>query len=199
MKPIIITGLDFETTGFEPSEGHRITEVGAVVYKVDPKTLEFTQAIRYSKLVNPQRPIPELVQNLTGITPALVRDCPTWDPISLEVSKILCATDILVAHNADFDMKFAVHELLRLERPIKESMEVFCTMQNGRFATPMGKVPKLVELCWALDVEFKTEDAHRAIYDVERMMEALQVGIRRGYYDLKPLIARVLERREEAA
>ena len=184
MKPIVITGVDIESTGFRPEDGHRITEVGAIVYKVDPETMSFEKVLTYSKLVNPHRTIPEEVQRITGITPELVRKAPGWEEVAIDVGKIFKATDIMIAHNADFDAPFIAYELLRVGQPVNQDMEVFCTMQSGRFATPLGKPPRLSELCWALGVPFNSEDAHRAIYDVDRMMEALMVGIQAGYFDL---------------
>ncbi len=195
MKPIIVTGLDIETTGFKPEDGHRITEVGAITYKVNPETLEFTKVLTYSKLVNPGRSIPEEVQRLTNITPTTVKDAPGWDLVSVEVGKILKVTDIMIAHNAAFDAPFLAYELLRLGQPVNQDMEVFCTMQAGRFATPLGKPPRLVELCWALGVPFVAEDAHRAIYDVDRMMEAVSVGIAKGYFDFKPVLEKITQQR----
>lgn len=121
MKPIIVTGLDIETTGFKPEDGHRITEVGAITYKVNPETLEFTKVLTYSKLVNPGRSIPEEVQRLTNITPATVKDAPGWDLVSAEVGKILKVTDIMIAHNAAFDAPFLAYELLRLGQPVNRS------------------------------------------------------------------------------
>ena len=97
----------------------------------------------------------------------------------------------MIAHNADFDAPFIAYELLRVGQPVNQDMEVFCTMQSGRFATPLGKPPRLSELCWALGVPFNSEDAHRAIYDVDRMMEALMVGIQAGYFDLSVSVEKV--------
>ena len=114
---------------------------------------------------------------------------------SAEVGKILKVTDIMIAHNAAFDAPFLAYELLRLGQPVNQDMEVFCTMQAGRFATPLGKPPRLVELCWALGVPFVAEDAHRAIYDVDRMMEAVSVGIAKGYFDFKPVLEKITQQR----
>ena len=140
MKPIIITGLDIETTGFKPEDGHRITEVGAITYKVNPLTLEFTKVLTYSKLVNPGRSIPEEVQRLTNITPATVKDAPGWDVVSVDVGKILNVTDIMIAHNAAFDAPFLAYELLRLGQPVNQDMEVSAPCKRG------GSLPPWVSL-----------------------------------------------------
>lgn len=198
-KEIVLTAIDVETTGFEPEKGHRITEVGLIVYKLNVETMELKQAAKVSTLVNPKRDIPAVVQNITGITPSMVKDKITWEDLSYKISKIMCITDIFVAHNADFDSMFITHELMRVDLPFNLDMVIFCTMQEGRFATPLGKVPKLKDLCWSLDVEFKEEDAHRAIYDTEKMVEALKEGIDRGYFDLKEAVNTVLSLKKEKA
>lgn len=196
---LIITGLDVETTGFHAEKGDRITEVAMLVYSYDTETREFKNVGKLSTLINPMRPISLEVQKITNITPALIKDCPTWDEIAPKVSKVMAATDIMIAHNADFDSTFIAHELMRLSLPLNYEMEVFCTMQSGRFATPTGKFPKLIELCWALGVEFKPEDAHRAIYDTEKMMQAVFAGIDKQYFDLSMAINGAIETKTKKA
>ena len=189
---LILTAIDVETTGFDADKGHRITEVGMIVYQLDTDTMSLTEKARVDTLVNPKRDIPAEVQKITGITPAMVKDKITWEELAPKISKVMSMTDIFVAHNAEFDSIFVATELLRLDLPINEDMEIFCTMESGRFATPEGKPPRLQELCWALDVEFDADAAHRAIYDTDRMMEALKVGIERGYYDLSEQIKSII-------
>jgi len=70
--PIVF--VDLETTGGSTSE-HRITEVGVV--EVGPAGVS-----RWSTLVDPQQPIPSFIQQLTGITNAMVRGAPTFDAIA---------------------------------------------------------------------------------------------------------------------
>ena len=65
-----IVFVDLETTGGSTSE-HRITEVGVV--EIGPAGVS-----RWSSLVDPQQPIPSFIQQLTGITNAMVRGAPTF-------------------------------------------------------------------------------------------------------------------------
>lgn len=188
---ITVSSLDLETTGFNAHEGHRITEIAIIVSKYNPADKSFTNVGKFHKLVNPKRTIPENIQKLTNITPDLLKDCPTWEELAPSVGKIIRATDLFVAHNVEFDSVFLAHELMRVGETLSPHTQTFCTMENGRFATPMGKLPKLIELCHALGVEFKPEDAHRAIYDTEKMQLALVSGIERGYYDLSLVIEQI--------
>ena len=192
---IVLSALDLETTGFESSKGHRITEVGLVMYRYDTETGTAERVRRFSFLVNPLRDIPAIVQSLTHITPAMVAGQKTWDEVAPAMAKAMAMTDILIAHNADFDSTFLTEELERVGQPMNLDLMVFCTMQNGRFATPLGKVPKLTELCWALGVPFDEADAHRAIYDVEKMMEAFFLAVDRGYFQLDGEFAAIAAQR----
>lgn len=188
---ITLVGIDLETTGFNAHEGHRITEIAMIVSRYDPVSKQLVNVGKYHRLVNPKRSIPPEVQRITNITPELIRDCPTWEEIAPAVGKIIRATDVFVAHNAEFDSVFLAHELLRVGESLSPHTQVYCTMENGRFATPMGKCPKLIELCHVLDVEFNPDDAHRAIYDTEKMMLALESGIELGYFDLSSVVSDV--------
>lgn len=181
---MIVVGTDVETTGLNQEDGHRITEIALDIYHFEPGSEPVKKGM-FHTLVNPQRSIPDKIQSITGITPAMVAKSPTWDEVAPKVARILKVTDVLVAHNSSFDAPFIGFELLRAKQTLRETMSVFCTMQNGRFATPMGKVPKLAELCWALDVEFATDAAHRADYDTVKMMEALWKGVKQGHFNLE--------------
>lgn len=90
--------FDIETTGLSP-QTCAITEIGAVRYKRG-KVGE-----KFSSFVNPRVPIPEEIVKLTGITDEMVKDA---DPIEVVLPKFLefVGNDILVAHNASFDISF---------------------------------------------------------------------------------------------
>lgn len=98
--------VDLETTGGAPGRA-KITEIGAVRVR-GMRVVE-----RFSTLVNPERPVPEVVRELTGIDDAMVADAPLID----EALPEFCAFaggDVLVAHNAPFDLRFLNYERRRL-------------------------------------------------------------------------------------
>jgi DNA polymerase-3 subunit epsilon len=90
--------VDVETTGWSPEE-ERITELGAV--RVSGGRVREV----YASLVNPGRPVPASVSDLTGITDALVAAAP---PVSAVLPGFLAfaSGSVLTAHNAPFDMGF---------------------------------------------------------------------------------------------
>jgi DNA polymerase-3 subunit epsilon len=176
---MILGFIDLETTGLKAEEGHRITEIALVL--VELRDGKFTPRGKFSTLINPKRSIPDFIQGLTGITPVMVSGSPTWEELSPKISKILTKVDCLIAHNIGFDAPFLAVELVRVGEEIP-NVETYCTMDNGRFATALGRVPKLSKLCEVLDVEFNAEDAHRAIYDTEKLAEAFISGFNQGVF-----------------
>lgn len=176
-------GTDLETTGFDAADGNMVTEIAISIVKLDTEKLEVVDRKRWSTLVNPKRGIPQKVQDITGITPDMVKDSPEWHEIAQKVKSVIKGCDVFVAHNANFDAPFMYHmfEKTGMEMP---EIEIFCTMQQGRWATPDGKVPKLAELCRACRIDFDEVNAHRAWYDTEKMMDALVYGLQKGFFEI---------------
>ena len=99
--------VDVETTGGSAQTGDRVTEVAAV-------TVQGTQ-IRdaFHSLVNPERPIPPFITQLTGISDSMVRAAPVFGDIAGALAAEL-AGRVFVAHNARFDWSFLNAEFGRV-------------------------------------------------------------------------------------
>jgi DNA polymerase-3 subunit epsilon len=98
--------VDVETTGARPYAGDRITEIAAVIVR-DGEIAEM-----FETLVNPQRPIPAFITQLTNITWEMVKDAPPFAEIASDVMDVLDGK-VFVAHNAAFDWRFVSAELSR--------------------------------------------------------------------------------------
>ena len=93
--------FDTETTGLD-SNIERLTEIGAV-YVENGK---INEEKKFCTFVNPGKPIPQKVVDLTGINDAMVADAPSPEE-AIRAFKEFCGNNILVAHNAhSFDMLF---------------------------------------------------------------------------------------------
>lgn len=188
---MIIAGVDIETTGLDQEKGHRIIEFAAVIYRFDPAAHVATEAGKFVQRINPERAIDPAAYAVHGINYEDVAYSPKWNEVAPKISKLLSAADIVVAHNGNgFDLPFIAAELLRVGQPVPDVVSVD-TMLEGRWATPMGKVPNLGELCFACGVDYDPSQAHAAEYDVRVMMDSFFIAHRKGFVQLpEPLKAK---------
>jgi len=96
--PRTFVALDLETTGLNPDRD-AIIEVGAVKFR-DGEPVD-----RFTTLVNPGRPIPYEIQQLTGISNADVLGQPRFDQISGQLVRFVGSLPV-VGHNVGFDLGF---------------------------------------------------------------------------------------------
>lgn len=169
-------GLDTETTGVNPEKGDRIIEIALIKYDLEGNRIgDFIQRVDPECAINPA------AQAVHGIAYADLVGMPKFADIADTVYEMMQGASLLIAHNFQFDGKFITSELIKAERrvPIAPS---FCTMENSRWACFDGKMPKLMEVCFALGVEYDKAKAHAASYDVEVMMECFFRSYERGLY-----------------
>jgi DNA polymerase-3 subunit epsilon len=158
--------IDLETTGPNPVND-RITEIGIVEVAAGGVT-------RWSTLVNPEAPIPAFIQQLTGITDAMVRDAPTIDRLAGELLDRLQG-GLLIAHNARFDYGFLRNAFKRLDYSLR--CEVLCTVKLSRRLFPEEAKHSLDAL--AARHGLAADARHRALADADllwqfwRKLEAL--------------------------
>jgi DNA polymerase-3 subunit epsilon len=96
--------VDVETTGGSPKRGHRITEIAVVEVRAGLIADEF------QTLVNPGRRIPRRIEELTGITDAMVAEAPFFEDIAPDLLARLEGR-VFVAHNVAFDWRFVSEQL----------------------------------------------------------------------------------------
>jgi DNA polymerase III subunit epsilon len=155
--------LDTETTGLEPSQGHRIIEIGCV--EVDQRRLTGRHFHQYIK---PEREIDEAAQEVHGITLEFLADKPVFASIADEFLEFVRGAELLI-HNAPFDIGFLDAELARLGSSYG-CMNDYClvtdTLSMARRKHP-GQRNSLDALCKRYDVDNSQRDLHGALLDAE--------------------------------
>ena len=154
MIPERLAFIDLETTGANPVRD-RITEIGVVAVDGDRVTT-------WSTLVNPERPIAEFIQRLTGIHDAMVADAPTFAQVADELAERL-QVRLFIAHNARFDHGFVKSEYQRLGQRFRA--DVLCTVRLSRRLFPEYPRHNLDSLVARHGLQ--TGDRHRALADAD--------------------------------
>ncbi len=153
--------FDIETTGLSPIND-AITEIGAIKIKGE----EIIET--YSQLINPQRPIPEFITNLTGISDEMVADKPDIGQVINSFGKFIEGS-VLVAHNASFDVGFIRENMKRhtmsMDNPVLDTLEL------ARTVFPDLKNHKLDTIAKYLGVNL--ENHHRAVDDATATKDIL--------------------------
>jgi DNA polymerase-3 subunit epsilon len=179
---MLILGVDFETTGLLPQED-RIIEVGAVLYDWDTET-----PLRLvSRLVKCDRPLPDEIVKLTGITDGMLSAYGQPETVVLDsLLSLMGESDYVMSHNgSEFDKLFLDAFMARL-RPgtttyVRPWLDTRCdivfpesiTTQNLRFL--------------AAEHGFLNPFAHRAVFDVLTMLKVAR------QYPIENIVARSKE------
>ncbi len=100
--------LDTETTGLEPTEGHRIIEIGCV----EVVNRRFT-GNTYHQYVKPDREIDAAATEVHGITNEFLADKPTFADVAKDFLEFVGGAELII-HNAAFDVGFINYELTRM-------------------------------------------------------------------------------------
>jgi len=155
--------LDTETTGLEPSEGHRIIEIGCV--EVIERRLTRGNFHRY---LNPDREIDAGAEAVHGISNAFLKDKPRFADIAEDFIDYIRGAE-LVIHNAAFDVGFLNHELKRWHAdapPIDDLCTVTDTLALARTMHP-GQRNSLDALCKRYEIDNSRRELHGALLDAE--------------------------------
>ncbi len=150
--------FDTETTGFYAGSDQMI-EIGAVKIK-NGKIID-----RFDELIDPKRPIPKKITELTFITDEMVSGKDTEENVTKRFLE--WAQDFpMVAHNAKFDISFmrAACNKYNLGEFDKTVLD---TMSMARMLHPDWPNHKLQTLTKRLDIPWDEEKHHRADYDAE--------------------------------
>ena len=155
--------LDTETTGLEPSQGHRIIEIGCV----EISNRRTTQN-RFHQYINPQREIDEGAVEVHGITNAFLDDKPVFREIAEDFLAFVKGAELII-HNAPFDVGFINHELKRLDASVKrieDCCSILDTLSMARQLHP-GQKNNLDALCKRYEIDNSSRTLHGALLDAE--------------------------------
>ena len=156
--------LDTETTGFEPSEGHRIVEIGAVELFNHMPTGQ-----TYHQYINPKRSVPKEAFDVHGLGDDFLRDKPVFEEIAQAFLDFI-GDATLVIHNAAIDMKFLNAELQWAGRPALPWARALDTLALARQKFP-GAPATLDALCRRFGVDNSAREKHGALLDSELLAE----------------------------
>ena len=169
--------LDTETTGFEPTEGHRIVEIGAVELMNHLPT-----GRTWHQYINPERTMPREAFEVHGIGPDILdtreaarppgvplRDKPVFARIGQAFLDFIGEAQ-LVIHNAAFDMKFLNAELDRAGLSGLPQGRATDTLAIARAKYP-GSPASLDALCRRFGIDNSMREKHGALLDSEILAE----------------------------
>ncbi len=156
--------LDTETTGFEPSEGHRIVEIGAVELFNHMPT-----GRTYHQYINPERQMPREAFEVHGLGDDFLRDKPVFRAIGRAFLDFIGDAK-LVIHNAAFDVKFLNFELKLIGLPTIDWSRAIDTLAIARQKFP-GSPASLDALCRRFGVDNSAREKHGALLDSEILAE----------------------------
>ncbi|HAE73341.1 MAG TPA: DNA polymerase III subunit epsilon [Gammaproteobacteria bacterium] len=160
MERLIV--LDTETTGIEPSEGHRIIEIGCTEI-IDR---EITENNEYQQYIQPDRLVGDS-ERIHGIKDSFLKGKPKFEEIAEEFLEYIEGAT-LVIHNAPFDLGFLNHELKLMgdDQRIEDSCTIIDTFELSKQQRP-GTMHNLDALCRRFEIDSSARTVHGALLDAQ--------------------------------
>lgn len=155
--------LDTETTGLSATGGDRLVEIGCVELINHVPTGQ-----NYHVYINPERDMPEEAFRVHGLSEEFLRDKPLFSAVAQDFLDFV-GNDVLVIHNAPFDMGFLNAELEACGLP-RLANEVIDTVMLARQRHPGARV-SLDALCKHYGVDNTRRTLHGALLDSEILAE----------------------------
>ncbi len=160
MRQII---LDTETTGLEPSDGHRIIEIGCYELHYRRPT-----GRTFHHYINPDREVDEGALEVHGISNEFLADKPPFDAIAEAFVEFIKDAELII-HNAPFDVGFLDHELSLLGGDwgrVGDYAQVTDSLVMARQMHP-GQRNGLDALCKRYGIDNTERELHGALLDAE--------------------------------
>ena len=160
---------DIEATGLD--EDRDLIEIALITYQ-DDKVVEV-----YETLINPLRPIPEFISNLTMISNRELETAPKFYEVADAIRMRLDGA-VFVSHNTEFDLGLLRKKYQEMGQELR--VKNFCTLKVAQHEIPGMRNYNLDALCSFFGI--KIEDRHRAIGDAKATLglfkELLQLRLK---------------------
>ncbi len=151
--------FDFETTGFNAGANDQIIEIGAVKIK-NGEIID-----QFSELINPGKPLPAIITDITKITDAMLVGMPSEEEV---IRKFIAwfGDCPLVAHNAKFDLSFLeraykVYNLGEFKNTLIDTLELSRAFDSSNTKHSLSALVK------RYNIPFAEDEHHRAEYDAK--------------------------------
>lgn len=165
--------FDLETTGFNAGGGDSIIEIGAVLIK-NGEIID-----KFDELINPGRPLPPRITEVTSITDALLKD---KDNEENAIKRFIAFFKDypMVAHNAKFDVSFIEmayqkYNLGEFTNCVIDTLELSRALDNGFARHSLSALVK------RYNVEWDETQHHRGDYDAEGTAKVLDKMVKKMY------------------
>lgn len=160
--PDNFTVIDIETTGLS-SQWDEIIEISAL------KCENWSIVKDYTTLIKPVNPIDEYITTLTGITNEMLKNERSIEDVLPEFFSFI-GNDILIAHNANFDINFLYDNAILTGQMLTN--DFVDTMRISRLLRRDEPHHRLKDLCIRYNI--KNNNAHRALSDCNATFKCFQ-------------------------
>jgi DNA polymerase-3 subunit epsilon len=156
--------LDTETTGFDAGGGDRLVEIGCIELVNHVPTSK-----TFWKYINPERDMPTAAFQVHGLSAEFLSDKPRFAEVADQLLEFIGDSPV-IAHNAEFDMKFINAELERAGRPAIPFERAIDTVAIARRKFP-GAPASLDALCRRFNIDNSSRSLHGALLDAQLLAD----------------------------
>ena len=145
---------DIEATGLDSDRD--LIEIALITWEED-RIIEV-----YETLINPMRPVPEFISNLTSISNRDLKEAPKFYEVA-DAIRMRLEGAVFVSHNTEFDLGLLRKKFQEMGQELK--VKNFCTLKVAQLEIPGLSNYNLDALCNFFHI--KITDRHRAIGDAK--------------------------------
>ena len=166
--------LDTETTGFEPTAGHRLVEIACLEIE------DFVPTGRhFHAYIDPCRDMPSEAERVHGLSAAFLTGKPRFEnPEVVDAFLEFVADAPIIAHNAAFDRAFVNYELAVINRETIHETRWIDTLGLAKMRFP-GMHNSLDALCKRFKISLSEREKHGALIDA-KLLAAVYLELKGG-------------------